>query len=1048
MRKLFLLCAIFLALSAYAQDTKVSGIVKDENNEPVSGASIKIRGTNKGTYTDDKGQFTIMAPANATLEISSVGFNKQEIKVKGQANIEIVLSVSTSSMEDVVVIGYQKITRKKTTAAISSISGKEIENLPAASFDQLMQGRLSGVNVQNFSGDPSAAAAVTVRGNTRISRDWDENSVINGPLYVVDGVPQSNEEYVTPGAGAGFNYLGGVNPNDIESIDVLKDASAAAIYGSRAANGVILITTKKGRVGAPKVIVSGFTGVTERPKLREVTLGALERRQKMAILTAQLTAAQQQQLPYLLTDSLNPAFNGNTNWQDLFYQTGIIKSADLSLSGGTENGTNYRFSTGYYDEEGILKATGVKRYSVRINLGSRALKGKLEINPVMYFTRSERNRGMGVDPRYEDYNPFSLGAGNMPSSLFNLSEAKKEAILGNYDKSLDNNLSNVFNFNLNLGYNFSKSFKFNSLSTYQYTTSRRSFNRTNELENGLGNYSYSFVDNAAKMLTSNYLSYANGFGEHNISVIAGQDIQFDVYENTIASGYYGASDQIQTVNGFTQATIRASSDYQAHGLLSYYARLSYDFKSRYLFAFSGRYDGSSRFGADNKWGFFPSASVAWILSEEGFMKNNSLFSLLKLRASLGTSGSEPTTNYLQYNLYNVNAGGYNGNNNATSYNGVTAVTPNFYDGVAQKNLSWEKSTQWNIGADFEIQQGRYSAAIDVYNREGSLQLFSVRLPLTTGYDYAFTNSYGVRNAGVELTVAANPLSPSSPVKWFTRVNISYNKNTLMSLPNGGRDYAFGNRFDQAHILSIGSPVNAFYLYQTLGVYATDDDVPINKYTGERFASANGAYTAGAFHLADLDGDYLIDIFNGGINPDKTPMGDPNPKITGGWTNNISWKNFSLGLFFSFTFKRDVLNFFKADQFSNSTDSDPYTKFVQYSTPNLDKINIWRQPGDQAEYAKYDLGTYLYYYTSAQTFFLTKGDYFRLKSLNLQYNLGAKTCQKMGIDGLKFFVIADNLLKWQASKDLPDAENVNSYGEYDGNGYPIPRKYTLGFQLQF
>ena len=194
----------------------------------------------------------------------------------------------------------------------------------------------------------------------------------------------------------------------------------------------------------------------------------------------------------------------------------------------------------------------------------------------------------------------------------------------------------------------------------------------------------------------------------------------------------------------------------------------------------------------------------------------------------------------------------------------------------------------------------------------------------------------------------------------------------MSLPNGGRDYAFGNRFDQAHILSVGSPVNAFYLYQTLGVYATDADVPVNKYTGERFASANGAYTAGAFHLADLDGDYLIDIFNGGINPDKIPIGDPNPKFTGGWTNNISWKNFSLGLFFSFTFKRDVLNFFKADQFSNSTDSDPYTKFVQYSTPNLDKINIWRQPGDQAEYAKYDLGTYLYYYTSAQTFFLTKG----------------------------------------------------------------------------
>ncbi|MFT3701492.1 MAG: TonB-dependent receptor plug domain-containing protein [Agriterribacter sp.] len=413
MRKVyFLLCAILLALTSYAQDTQVSGTVKDERNEPVNGASVKIKGTTRGTYTNEKGFFSMTVPANATLEITSVGFTKQEIKVKGQTSFSVSLATSTSSMEDVVVIGYQKVTRKKTTAAISSMSGKEIENLPAASFDQLMQGRLSGVNVQNFSGDPGASPTVTVRGNTRIGTSWDENTVVNSPLYVVDGVPQSNEKYVTPGAGTGMNYLGGVNPNDIESIDVLKDASAAAIYGSRAANGVILITTKKGRMGAPKVLFSGFAGVTERPKLREVTLGTTERRQKMAILQAQLTQAQQQQLPYLLTDSLNPAFNGHTDWQDLFYQTGIIKSADLSLSGGGEGGTNYRFSTGYYDEQGILKATGTKRYSVRLNLASKALHGKLDINPVIYFTRSDLDRGgAGRDPRYENtnYNPFSLG---------------------------------------------------------------------------------------------------------------------------------------------------------------------------------------------------------------------------------------------------------------------------------------------------------------------------------------------------------------------------------------------------------------------------------------------------------------------------------------------------------------------------------------------------------------------------------------------------------------------------------------------------------------
>jgi hypothetical protein len=300
-----------------------------------------------------------------------------------------------------------------------------------------------------------------------------------------------------------------------------------------------------------------------------------------------------------------------------------------------------------------------------------------------------------------------------------------------------------------------------------------------------------------------------------------------------------------------------------------------------------------------------------------------------------------------------------------------------------------------------------------------------------------------------LTLAANPLPASSPIKWFSRLNISYNRNRIMSLPNGGRDLVMdGDRFDKSHILSVGSPINAFYLYKTLGVYSTDADIPVNPYNGQKYRNSNGTYTAGDFYLADLDGDNFIDVFNSGINPDKMPIGDPNPRITGGWTNNITWKNFTLGLFFNFVFKRDVLNLFQADQFSNSSSGSAASNFVQYSIPNLDKLNIWRKAGDQAQYAKYDLGTYLYYYTSAQTFFLTKGDYVRLKSVNLNYSLPSSLMSKWKIDGLKIYVVADNIAKWQRSKSLPDAENVNSYGEYDGNGYPIPKKFTLGFQLMF
>ncbi|MCH5716767.1 TonB-dependent receptor plug domain-containing protein [Niabella hibiscisoli] len=286
---------------------------------PIPGATVMQQGTSQGVPTGEDGSFSMnVTGAKPVLEVSAVGFSRKVIPIESKTQVDIPLDADQGNMEEVVLIGYQKVTRKKSTASIASISGKEIENLPMSSFDQLMQGRLSGVNVQNFSGDPGARAAVSVRGSSLVSSQWDQNNVISSPLYVVDGVPQSNEEYVTPGSGTGINYLAGINPNDIESIDVLKDASAAAIYGSRAANGVILITTRKGRSGAPRVTLSGFTGYTERPKLREVTLGTTERQQKLRVLQDQLTYAQQQQLPYLLTDSLNPAFNGNTDWQDLF----------------------------------------------------------------------------------------------------------------------------------------------------------------------------------------------------------------------------------------------------------------------------------------------------------------------------------------------------------------------------------------------------------------------------------------------------------------------------------------------------------------------------------------------------------------------------------------------------------------------------------------------------------------------------------------------------------------------------------------------------------
>lgn len=1029
---------LLVSTVVFAQTTSYSGTVKDERGEPIAGVSVKEKGSSNVVQTDGSGNFSIsLSKQQATLVFTFVGYKQQERTAMQGTPLLVVLKEDESSLEEAVVIGYQSVTRKKNTAAVSTISGKELENIPAASFETILQGRLPGVNVQNVSGAPGSMGTVYVRGSTGLSNTYDEAQILSSPLYVVDGIPQPTEQYSNLNTGTGTNFLAGLNPNDIESVSVLRDASAAAIYGSRAANGVILITTKKGGVREPTVSVNGYSGLTMRPELRDVALGSAERAQKMSIIENQLNYMERANLPFILTDSLNPAFNGNTNFQEMFYQKGLLKNLDLSVNGGGGNST-YRFSGNYYDEEGIIKQTGFTRFATRLNLMTKAVKEKVSINPIVSYTLIDRPRGNGSDT-----NPFPWNANNMPSSLYNLSDARRDYYMGVYDGDLDKNITSQLSLNLNVNVNLLPKLIFTSQTAFQYNTGRRDFSRPSMLNNYLGNSSDSWTSAQENWRTSNYLNYVDKFGKHSLSVLLGQDIEHDKYQVTSAWGYYGSSDQVKVVQGFMQDYQGGYSDYQAWGLLSYYSRLSYDFDERYILSGSIRTDGSSRFGKNNKFGWFPSASAAWLLSEEAFLEDHASISLLKLRASYGTTGNLPRQNYLPYNMYRVNAGGYAGNDNAPSYNGVIAITPNFVNGVAQDNLTWEKGRSWNIGTDVELLNGKYSLSADIYNKETYNQLFAVQLPVSTGYDYAMTNSVGVRNAGVELVIGANPLSRTSPVNWRSNFNISYNRNQIMSLPNGGRDLVMsGDRFDASHILSIGSPINAFYLFQTLGVYSSINDVPVNPYSGELYGNG-GPYGAGMFHLKDLDGDYFLDSYRDGINPDKMPIGDPNPKWTGGWTNTFSYKNFSLSFFLNFTLDRDILNLYEADAFATVFDNG---QFAVKAYPDLSKYDIWRQDGDKAEYAKIDMGTYRYYYTSAQTFFLENGSYIRLKNVIGSYDFGRALLSRLGINRLRVYGIVDNLLTWKASKKLPDPEAVNQYGEYNGFGYPMPRKFTFGLEI--
>ncbi|NLR80680.1 SusC/RagA family TonB-linked outer membrane protein [Chitinophaga eiseniae] len=1061
MRKLVMaFIALLAVLPSVAQTVKVTGTITDERSGPLPGASVKIKGGSQGVITNDKGEFAIMALPDATLEISFIGYLKQEQKLKGRSHLSIVLTQKNGALEDVVVIGYQTVNRRKATAAVSSIRGKDIENIPAGSFEQLLQGRMSGVNVQNFTGEPGAAPTISVRGNTAIGTSYQNNQykILNKPLYVIDDVPQFNDDMVGPDMGTGTNNIAGLNPNEIESVDVLKDAAAAAVYGSRGANGVIIIKTKRARTGSPRFSISTYGGLTEIPKLRTVLVGAAERREKIRLYDDAFAGNQDRLIHrnLIMTDSLNPDLNKATDWQRLFYRNGFIRNVDLNVYGGTEYNT-YRLSAGYYKEDGIVKASGFTRYTLNYSSSIRTKNGALEVIPNIRLARMERGRGSG--------SADLLGAvgQSMPSSLFAADDNSLQRVLGRYNSNMDINTDNQVNGDISFNLRLSRQLSFRSRNSVAMVMSRRDVSVPGDLNADLGNSASSNSGLQQSYTTSNDLNWNAVFGkakEHTINAIVGQEVQYSTYQNTYARGDRGASDQIQVVNGFPQGPyLYGSSSYSAFGILSLFSRINYDYKSTYLLSASLRGDAASSFGPNNKWGYFPAVSAGWIISNEPFMRRYaSWLSLLKLRGSYGVLGNLPGDYYLQYSLYNIGGAGYNGSNlNPNTYNGTVTITPQFGSGgVAQKDISWEKTGSWNGGIEAELMNGKYYFSADVYVKNSKAGLIDMNLQSTTGIATAKTNGAQIRNSGIDINFQfRNVLPEKSALRWEILWNVSMNKNLVVNLPNDNRDITFGNLFNTTHILTRGKAVNTFYLLKTLGVYATDDDVPTDKYTGKKFQvgavndpNANNPFRAGEFIFADLDGDGIIDAFNGGISGDKIPYGNPNPFLTGGITQNFYWKNFTFGFLCTFTFKRDVLNLYDSDTYGRYGWDQSGNEFSKYAVSDLSKMNIWRKPGDKAEYARMDIGTYRYYYRADQTFFLEKGDYFRIKNISMGYALSQKALKPLHLSRLRFYGLMDNVYIFQASKKLPDAENVNPYGEYNGVGYPSPHKYTLGIDVGF
>lgn len=1021
------------------QQKKISikGRVFDPSGAPIVGANIVIKGTTIGTPTNIEGQFNLMVTPGSILEVSFLGFKKQEIKVGDKTTFNIKLVEDSEEMDQVVVIGYQSVTKKNVHGAISSINLKDVQGVTAPSVDAMLQGMIPGLSIQTMTGEPGGRNTFNIRGNNSV---LDKNA-ISEPLFVLDGVPV--DASVVGYSATSTNFLTNINPSDIESIDVLKDAASASIYGSRAANGVVLIKTKRGKAGASKVTFSGRYGMAFKPELPTVYTGVAERRKRLEMFAANSTYLSQSELPLILTDSLNPAFNNNTDWYDLFYRQATTQDYNISLSGGNET-MSYRMGGGYFNQEGTMNGTGFSRFSFTSNIINK-IGDRLTFNTNAAYTLGSRQ----ALPGNSVTDAVNLGIGDMPSSLLYLSDLDKMRYTGTYNSVRNDNSDESIRLSEFINFKITDWLVFNSMSAYDSYNSRLDKFSPSAISNISRSEASADASKAVSLNFENYLNIDKKFNDHHITGVLGITANRTKNYFSRAAGSYIPSDLIQTVSGVPQQYKEAYSDFFESGMVGMFARSQYYYKDKYSVFASVRRDGSSKLAQENRWGTFPSFGAFWTISEEPFMGNfKKTLSFLKFRTSYGRSGNQPSGSPYGYlSRYSV----------AGTYDGATGITPNFYDGVAQRDLTWESTEEVNIGLDAEFLGGRFFFSADFYNKDIDGLFYTLDMPNTSGYDKYNTNSVGVRNRGVEFMLRTNML-PSSMKDWNWSITTtaSYNKNLISALPFNNRTIVEDSRY-----LTVGRPINQFNLAIYDGVFSTDEDVPINPYTGDKYLSEMGApYRAGDAFLRDIDGNYKWVSYQ-----DKSPVGNPNPKWTGGIYSSTTWKNLTLDIHCSFTAGRDVLNQSLSRTLSSmNTTSGANEEGMPFSNTGymttwsggqdyvarrmltyIDDLSFWTKPGDVAQYPNLSMYRNLANFSPNTSQFLEDGSYFKMNSIMLSYRIPAAS--KYNIGNLRLSLTAENIFVLTSKNcHIPDPQNVTSDGYYSGNGYGLPRMITFGVQL--
>lgn len=949
----------------------IKGVINDEQGETIIGASVIIKGEDTGTTSDMDGRFTLEAPEGAILVISYIGYHTQEVKVRKRSLLRVVLKEDNQLLDEVVVVGYGTVKKSDLTGAVSGVSNRQYKNQPVQRVENILQGRTPGVEVTATSGMPGASMKVRVRGTTSINKSSD-------PLYVIDGIISSSG-------------LDGINPSDIQSMEILKDASSTAIYGSRGSNGVILITTKQGSEGKAQVTFDASIGLSTVRKQYDL-LNAYEYATALNDIRGSSTIS---------AEDLEAYKNGTKgiNWTDLLTRTGITQDYRLAISGGNEK-VKYLISGNVLDQEAITIMSDYKRYGIRANIDSE-VKPWLTISAKLNASSLHKHNEGGANwlhvtnfsPTMELKDPETGVYNTDPYNMIG-SSPYGEMIVNNsdsYSYNLNANLTLLFKIMKGLTLSVQGGYDYDNSPSYSFRSKLDSPGAINSASNTNALHNY--------WQNTNNLTWQKQFGDHSFTAMGVWEISRSWDSQLKGTGSNLNNESVGYWNLGNAAIRDASNSYTEFSLASGIVRANYDYKKRYFITAALRADGSSKFQGDNKWGYFPSAAVAWDIAQESFMSNQHVLDQLKLRASFGVTGNQDIAAYSTLGMLSGASYGWGTSTSSTGYWGYQFATP---------GITWEKTYQYDLGLDMSI--GGFNITVDWFKKQTKDLLFQKQVPKYNGGGTYWVNQGKLNNTGVELSLTTFPVKGA--VTWETSLNASYVKNEVADL--AGDDFVLTANYSDLggplQIMKPGYPMGSFYVYQWKGF----DDKGANLYQ-----KADGSLTTNP------------------TSDDLVVKGQASPKWTVGWNNTVTWKNWTLNVFFNAATGYDRLNisrFMAASMTGVSrfiTLRDAYFKGWDHVANKADALYPSLTNTDNKSYANSD-------------FWLEDASFIKLKNISLSCRIPRRVLKFASV---QLSVSAQDLFTITRYKGM-DPEVYTSYDGLDYGAYPIPRTITFGAKIRF